>query len=293
MVTRRQEKTWIESIPLRALGARATPAVLALLGVTLIAFHKADILPVEKMRVTLTDAMTPVLQAVSAPFNAVADNFEGVQTLRALKAENIRLREENAKLQAWYETALKLQAENKALHQLLNVKADPGLQFVTARIVSDPGGAFVKSVLLPVGSIDNVGKGNAVLSGQGLIGRVTEAGRHSARVLLINDLNSRIPVVIQNTRTKAILAGKNGDLLKLERLPPDSGLTAGQRIVTSGDGGQLPPDIPVGTIVSIGAEGVFVKPLADLHAASYVQVINTAYDPAMATGDLAPAYIAR
>lgn len=251
-------------------------------------FHKAEGLPVEKMRVAVSDLMAPVLQGISSPFSAVSENFEGLKTLRALKAENIRLQKENSKLQAWYETALKLQAENKALHELLNVKADPGLSFVTARVVSDPGGAFVKSVLLPVGTSDRIGKGNAVMSGQGLIGRVTEAGRHSARVLLVNDLNSRIPVMIQNTRTKAILAGKNKDLLKLERLPLDSGLAVGQRIVTSGDGGQLPPDIPIGTIVGVGKAGVFVRPLADLEALTHVQVINAEIDPALVTGDIFP-----
>ncbi len=262
--------------------------MLVLIALTLMVFHKAETLPVEKMRVAVTDLMAPLLQTVSSPFAAVSENFEGFKTLRALKAENIRLQEENSKLQAWYETALKLQAENKALHELLNVKADPGLSFVTARVVSDPGGAFVKSVLLPVGTIDKISKGNAVMSGQGLIGRITEAGKRSSRVLLINDLNSRIPVKIQNTRTKAILSGKNGGILKLERLPQDSGLAIGQRIVTSGDGGQLPADVPVGTIVGVGKAGVFVRPLTDLGALTHVQVINAEIDPALATGDIFP-----
>jgi rod shape-determining protein MreC len=160
---------------------------------------------------------------------------------------------------------------------------------VTTRVVSDPGGSFVKSVLLPVGNADNVSKGNAVMSGRGLIGRVTEVGERSARVLLITDLNSRIPVVVQNTRTHAILAGKNTGLLRLERLPIDSSLTVGQRIVTSGDGGQLPPDIPIGTVVEVGPGGVVVQPLADIETVTYVQVINAKMDRALVTGEITPA----
>lgn len=271
---------------MRTLGWRMTPAVLVLLAATLLAVHRSEIFPLESLRTGVTDIATPVLSAVTAPFAKAADSFDGMQSIRQLKAENIRLSEENARLQEWYEQALQMQAENKALRELLNVKADPAMSFVTTRVVSDPGGSFVKSVLLPVGAKDDVVKGAAVMSGHGLIGRVMEAGRHSSRVLLITDLNSRIPVMVQNTRTRAILAGKNKSLLKLERLPIDSGLTLGQRIVTSGDGGYLPPDIPIGTIVGIGKDGVFIKPLADIDSLSHVQVVNTDVDQSLKTGKL-------
>jgi len=250
--------------------------------------HKADTLPVERFRAATMDMAAPVLTAVSAPFTAMVDNLESVTTLRDLKAQNIRLSEENVRLQKWYESALKLQAENQSFRELLNVKADPALTFVTARVISDAGGSFVKSVLLPVGARDRVQKGNAVMSGHGLVGRVMEVGQSSSRVLLVTDLNSHIPVILQNTRTKAILAGKNQDLMKLERLPPDSGMTVGTRVVTSGDGGQLPADLPVGTIVSVGADGVWVKPISDIDRLAYVQVVNADVDQTLITGEITP-----
>jgi len=274
------------SVPLRMIGMRATPVALVLLGITMLVFHRADALPTERLRTAVTDVAAPVMQMVSQPFVNFADSFHAIRTLRDLKAENIRLHAENERLQQWYEAALRFQAENKSLHDLLNVRADPQITFITTRVVADPGGAFVKSVLLPAGYKDNVKKGSAVLAGQGLIGRVTETGVHSARVLLVTDLNSRIPVLIQNTRTKAILAGKNGELLKLERLPIDSGLTVGSRIVTSGDGGLLPPDIPIGTIVSVGPDGAFVKPLADTDGVTWVQVVSANIDGSLSTGDI-------
>lgn len=264
----------LDVIPFRAIGLRATPALLILFSVTLLVFHRAGALPAERLRTAVADLAAPVLQAASQPFVTFSESFEGVRTLRALKAENIRLTEENLRLQQWYEAALKFQAENQSLHDLLNVKADPSMAFVTTRVVADTGGAFVKSVLLPAGASDGVRKGNAVMSGRGLAGRVTEVGARSSRVLLVTDLNSRIPVVIQNTRTRAILAGTNGEMLRLERLPIDSGLAVGARVVTSGDGGLLPPDIPVGVITSVGPEGVFVTPLSDMDGLTWVQVVG-------------------
>ncbi|MCK4944701.1 MAG: rod shape-determining protein MreC [Alphaproteobacteria bacterium] len=284
----RLQKPVLQSLPLKSMTLRATPAALVLLAVTLMVLHRADTLPVERLRMVVTDAAAPVLANVSAPFSAFVDSLEGVTTIRDLKAENIRLMEENVRLQQWYESALKLKAENQSFRELLNVKADPTLMFVTSRVVSDAGGVFVKSVLLPVGVQDKVRKGNAVMSGHGLIGRVTEAGQNSSRVLLVTDLNSRIPVIVQNTRIKAILAGKNQNLMKLERLPPDSGMTIGTRIITSGDGGQLLPDLPIGTIVSIGSDGVWVKPLSDIDRLTYVQIVDADANQTLATGEIVP-----
>ena len=280
------QKPVLQSLPIKTITLRATPMALALLAVTLLVLHRADTLPVSRLRIVVMDAAAPVLETVSAPFSAFVDSLEGVTTIRDLKAENIRLKEENIRLQQWYESALKLKAENQSFRELLNVKADPALMFVTSRVVSDAGGAFVKSVLLPVGIRDKVRKGNAVMSGHGLIGRVTEAGQNSSRVLLVTDLNSRIPVIVQNTRIKAILAGKNQNLMKLERLPPDSGMIVGTRIVTSGDGGQLLPNLPIGTIVSIKSDGVWVRPLSDIDRLTHVQVVDADSDQTLVTGEI-------
>jgi rod shape-determining protein MreC len=92
---------------------------------------------------------------------------------------------------------------------------------------------------------------------------------------------------VQNTRTRGILAGTNSDVMRLERLPPDSGLTVGQRVVTSGDGGQLPVGVPVGVITRVGKDGVDVKPLGDIQSMNYVQVIDTGIDNLLLSADVA------
>lgn len=283
MSTHRTQKTELESMPLQTVRLSrlsavlwwTTPAFLVLLSFSLMVIHKISPLPVERLRASISDFTSPTLSALSAPIGTAVDSIGVVASFRDLHAENIQLRNENVQLRQWYEAALRMQAENKSLRELLNVKADPSMSFVTARVISDAGGSFVKSVLLPAGKMEGVRKGSAVMSGHGLVGRVMETGDHAARVLLISDLNSRIPVVVQNTRIKAILAGKNKELLRLERLPPDSGMTVGARVITSGDGGQLPADLPIGEIVSSDANGVWVKPLSDITRMTYVQVINT------------------
>jgi len=114
----------------------------------------------------------------------------------------------------------------------------------------------------------------AAMSGDGLIGRVVEVGNWSSRILLLTDLNSRIPVMIANGGDHAILAGDNRAQLKLLYLPQDAILATGSRVLTSGHGGVFPPNLPVGIVV--GAQhGVYeVAPIAALGRINHVRLID-------------------
>jgi len=254
---------------------KLAPALFIVLSIALIIFSNINKDLIKNMRTYVIDVISPVLTLSSAPVISLVNSIDDVSALRDLKAKNIFLEGENKKLTKWYGVALKLQAENKSLRDLLNVKPDKTLNFITARVISDAGTTFVKTILLPIGTNDKVENGDAVMSGQGFIGRIAEVGNKSSRVLLITDLNSRIPVIIENTGTKAILSGKNKNLLKLDYLPHDSPIIIGSRIVTSGDGEKLIPDIPIGIIISSNIDGVWVKPLSNIPKLKYVQVINT------------------
>ena len=126
------------------------------------------------------------------------------------RGENARLREENERLRRWQSIALALDAENQRLKANLRWIPDPAPSYVTARVVADAGGVYAKAVLLSVGPNHGIRKGEIALDERGLVGRVTEVGARTARVLLITDLNSRIPVILENSRAHAILVGTNG-----------------------------------------------------------------------------------
>lgn len=235
------------------------------------------------IRTSVTDTMTPVLSVIGAPFRQVAAFVGGVTGLSELRAENSQLRAENARLREWYQTALMLESENQSFKALLNVKPDPLHRFITARVIADSGNAFVKSAIVAAGKNDNVQKGQAVLSGDGLVGRIIESGNKAARVLLLTDVNSRIPVFLEGTRQKAILAGNNTDVPELKYLPQDVDVKAGARIITSGDGGMFMPGLPVGEVV-LKDGYVYVKPYADISRLTHVRIVDYPEDPNLIEG---------
>jgi rod shape-determining protein MreC len=138
--------------------------------------------------------------------------------------------------------------------------------------------------VLNIGKRDGVKNGQAVITGDGLVGRVAVVGNRSTRVLLITDLNSRIPVLVESTRTRAILAGNNADQPKLIHLPPNARVPQGDRIVTSGHAGVFPPGIPIGVVASVGDKGIAVQPFAERNSLEYIRVIN--YDQEGVLGGL-------
>ncbi len=237
------------------------------------------------LRVGLADAAAPVINVVATPFQEAAVFVRDVSGLAALQAENARLLQENEKLRSWYHTALTLEAENKSLRDLMNVQVEAQHTYITARVLTDGQSNFAKSIIVTAGSEEGVRKGQAVVSGDGLVGRVVEAGEKTSRILLLNDINSRIPVILDNSRQHAVFAGQNSKKGVLVHLPPESEIDNGARLTTSGVGGVFPPGIPVG-VVALNGEQVLVKPNADLSRLTYVRIINVPDDPNYREGAL-------
>ena len=230
-------------------------------------------------RMGAVDTLSPVLSIIRSPFDTASNVIGDATGLAALKAENIRLNDENARLREWYQRALALQVENKALGSLLNVKLAPELKYTTARILSDTSSSYVKSLLISAGTAQGLAKSQPVLSGEGVLGQVVELGDNTARVLLLTDLNARIPVVVENSNVHAIVAGTNGKEAALTHLPEDTQFKEGHRLLTSGLGGVYPAGLPVGVVTKVSGENISVKPYADINRIHFVRIITNAENP--------------
>jgi rod shape-determining protein MreC len=251
------------SVHARQALARLTLPVLFALSFGVMLIGKADTLVVDRARVTLGDAVGPVYGLLSRPVAELRGTIIDAAGLWSLRADNARLRAEVARLAQWQGVALALDQENRRLKAQLAWIPEPEARFVTARVVADGGGLYARAALLSVGPEHAVRRGNVALDAAGLVGRVTEVGTRTARVLLITDLSSRIPVQLGASRGRAILAGTNGPRPRLLYWS-DAAPQEGERVVTSGEANAFPANLPVGTVHWTPAHVPEVIPAADL-----------------------------
>jgi rod shape-determining protein MreC len=259
---------------LRAVSHRFSFALLLLIAVGLLILGRIDIVPLDGVRTSVSDAVAPILDVLSQPAATVSDVVDEVQTLAEIRAENARLKDQVAALEQYQDVAFRLEAENLMLRTLLNYTPDWSYSFLTARVVSDNAGAFVRSLMINLGSNNGVADGQAVLGGRGLLGRIVQTGERSARILLMTDLNFRVPVVIERTQQHAVVGGDNTDKPRLLYLPPDASLRVGDRVVTSGQGGLFPPGLPLGTVADQTDGTVRIDPIEPLDVISYVKIVE-------------------
>nr|WP_272877308.1 rod shape-determining protein MreC [Neoroseomonas eburnea] len=242
------------SIPLRQALARLSLPLMIAAAFGVMLLGKADALLAERLRSHLSDALSPIYAALAEPMGAVRAAVEEVQALARLREENASLREENERLRRWHSAALALESENDMLRRQLNFLPEAAPAFLTARVVADGGGTYARAVLLATGPQHSIRKGQVALDERGFVGRVTEVGSRSARVLLATDMNSRIPVTLESSRARAIMAGSNGARPRLSHWPEGVVPMEGERVVTNAEAGAFPAGLPVG-IVRLSAQG--------------------------------------
>lgn len=266
------------AFPLRHMVGRASALLLLLAAVTLVGLGKTDRAELERLHAAVNDTLTPALDLLSRPVHSAVGASAWLQEQLNMRAEYAALKAEAVSLRQWRDLSVTLQAENEALRNQLHYAPPIGSTYVSARIVGDAGGPYVRSALINAGAGEGVRKGQAVVAEGTLVGRVTTVGRNSARVLLLTDVNSRVPVILEGTRERAIAAGVNGPLLALQYLPEGSKAKVGERVVTSGDGGLFPSGIVVGTVTAVGRSGVTVTPNADWATLEHVTAVDYPLD---------------
>ncbi len=261
--------------PLRAWAQRlgVTFLLLCALGLTIVG--RSDEGTIQQARIALTDAVAPVLAALSSPISSVEDAITAVSEISHLRQENAALRADNARLAGWYQQAETLKAENVVLRRMLNVPDNTEYRYVTARVIADVRGPFLHSVVVEAGSNDGATVGLPALGEQGLAGRIAQVGERASRVLLITDINSRIPVLVGNGRERAILAGDNSPLPTLVFGSQDVTFAPGDQVVTSGHGGLFPPGLAIGKVESFGEQGARVRPSVDWAHMEYLRLLKS------------------
>jgi rod shape-determining protein MreC len=241
---------------------------MLMLSLGVVLFGRADQDLADRLHAGLDDLLAPAYQVVAGPVEALEHGTGAIGNLFNLASQNAELRAENAKLLQWQSVAMALEAQDDALRSTLNYVPRPTPDFFTAPVVADLGGVYARSVLVAMppanGSAAINPVGAVAMDGRGVAGRVVESGSRSARVLLITDLNSRIPVGLGVHGDPALMAGTNGPDPKLLYWSPSQPPAEGDMVLSSSAGGALPPGLPIGVVHYDAQNDPVVLPLANL-----------------------------
>jgi rod shape-determining protein MreC len=261
-------------------GNAQLPLVIVIaLAVVLVLLGKAQGGLFDRARGHVTDMLAPVLEKVRAPVAGFDRWMGSITEIFSVYDQNLKLKEENARLRQWRNVAIVLQGRVGRYQQLLHAVPDPRMNAVLAKVIGRANRPFLQTMILDAGREDRALPGEAVIDPRGMIGRIYLTGNRTSWVILLTDLNSRIPVTISPGNVQAIMAGDNSPMPTLEMVSHTVTLHAGDQVTSSGDGGLLPAGLPVGTLVSDGQGGFRVALLSDPAASQDVEILNFAKPP--------------
>lgn len=208
------------------------------------------------------------------PFHETHDLLKNTHVLMHLKDEYRRLSQENEQLKWQLQALGALQHENAILRENLRVPLFEKQGHLTAKILSSPYDGLHHFFLIAAGDKDGLEKEQPVIVKEGVVGRLEKVGRSVSRVLLLNDSNSRIPVITLTSQQKAILAGEGTFFPTLVYVGDIRKIQPGEKVVTSGMGGIFPAGLPVGIVDEITSNKIKVRPYAPFQKIDWVHILQ-------------------
>ena len=265
---------WLKQIKRKQTNSRFPQILIISFGFLLILVGKADLTAVRYMQGGVVETIAPLYSIVTVPVNSIESLFEGLQTVASLRTKANRLELENTRLKKLQRIAESLKVENRQLRTVLGDVIPQEWNAITARVIAVPGGNFTHSMIVEHGANKVIARGSAVVTAEGLVGYIISSGKYFSRILLLSDVNSRIPVILSDSSWPGLAVGKNGITLELDFLPAESEPSLNETVVTSGHGGLLPAGIPVGRVSSITKKQVLMTPSVELRKLSFVTILS-------------------
>lgn len=245
----------------------------ALVAAVLLALSAIDPPAFAVLRASVAEVTTPISSGVSSVGGWLGAIPGGVGDYIGVKDENKRLRRQLTDQHALFMRARSLVYDNRRLTALLRLRERIAEPVVTARLVSSSASSTRRFAVLNAGSWQGVGSGQPVVGPDGLVGRVLETGPNSARVLLLTDAESVVPVRRTRDGMPALAAGRGDGMIDIRSVAlANAEFGPGDVFVTSGIGGIYPPDIPVAHVIRRGRDAGLARSYAQPDTIDYAMV---------------------
>ena len=221
---------------------------LILISVILIFFETIEAKPLNFFRSIIKDVIYRGSAIVSQPAKIVNNSFDYIGGFFNLHENYTRLKEENDNLKNNISKSDFLELENSQLRNLIDEQMNSPSNLLSARVMLDKQSPYLNSFIINIGSNKNIKNGMAVLDGKNFVGRIVDVNFFSSRVLLVSDLNSKIPVIIEPSGNHAILSGGGTSITNLIYVPDNHNIQDGDKVYTSGKEGIFSTGIPIGEV---------------------------------------------
>ena len=251
--------------------------LIAIVFVSALAFmmlSKADTVVLDKTTGTVSAILSPIIKVMQLPGEFVYAGYEKVRDIAKVYSDNKKLKKENLDILKLKNQIRTLKAENKLLSDMLNYTPPSEANFITAKVVAEEGDGFSHSLIVYIGENNNVYKGQVVLGKDSVVGRIDYVSGKYAGVLLVTDIGSKIPVIIERNRERGILSGDNTLTPKLLFTTLDADIKKGDMVVTSGVAGVFPSGLPIGRVSFIRKDEIEINTITDIEQLEYVKIVD-------------------
>lgn len=207
--------------------------------------------------------LRPIETLISAPLNlasgfvnrvtlTIAGGVGDLVELQNMRQRNADLEEALAQFQAELVELREIASDYNRLTELLDYTTTARNQeFVTADVIHIDQNSLLRSITINRGARDGLRVGMPVVTGQGLVGRILDVSANASRVLLITARDSAVSARLQTTRVEGSVLGQTGGNLRMTMIPLGESIQVGDLVITSGLGGNFPPDIVIGVVTSV------------------------------------------
>ena len=245
--------------------------VLVVLSILFIFVETLETKPLNYLRSFIKDTIYRGSSMVSMPTKSFGNLTDSLNEHISLYNNYTELKKENTELRNNISKSDFLELENAQLRKLIEEQVETQSNLVSARVMLDKQSPYLNSFVINVGSNKNIENSMEVLDGKNFIGRTLDVNFFSSRVLLVSDLNSRIPVITEPSAYHAILNGRGIRKPTLVYLPEKHTIQNGDKVYTSGKAGIFTPGIPIGEI-KIEKEMIKVILFSDLNQITFVNI---------------------
>ena len=249
---------------------------LILFSIFIIVLGKYNFKGINFLKLSIKEVVYRTTFIVSVPENFVISSYQTINDHFSLYSNYKNLKKDYESLKATKLNTDFLKSENEALKSKINDVSTQSFELL-AKVIIDKKSPFLRSVIVNRGSKDNVILGMAVLDEKFLVGKVVEVNYSTSRVLLLSDLNSKIPVSIEPNGVQSILSGSGSNFGEIQYIKEDYQLDSDFEIFTSGSGGIFRSGIPIGkTILNAGSglDTIKVKFHSDFSQLRLVKIVS-------------------